>query len=352
MGALSVVGVNSSRRRGRFEGRAQVRLHVIKLPVVPEGGNVDIPTTPRRTATWRAFTLVELAAKRRRERVAFTLVELLVVIGIIALLIGILLPALTRARMHASQLKCLSNLRTMGTAIEMYAGLYKGRFPIGAFDGVLNGNTTDVRTPNGTDFAALLKNVMSRSGSTYSAITNKTAANVFVCPDAYQGSAKFSTMLGAFENANHYTAHPRLMGNIDQWNTDVNAWGMPPYKKAQVRNASEIILIFDGVQIASDNGVASCEGFGIDNQRLFYDHLCLRGNPAFNLGLSVDGGPNKDSANWAAPAGDIRWRHMNNTSANFLFVDGHAAALRYFSQNKTELLRKNICVNREDQRIH
>jgi prepilin-type processing-associated H-X9-DG protein len=279
------------------------------------------------------------------------LVELLVVIGIIAVLIGILLPAVTRARMHASQLQCLSNLRSMGTAVEMYCGLYKGSFPIGAFDGILNGSPTDTRTAKGTDFPTLLKNVMSRSGSTYADVTNKTAANVFQCPDAYQGSAKTSTMLGAFEGANHYTAHPRLMGNIDQWNSDINAAGMPPYKKAQVKNSSEIILIFDGVQIASDNGVASCEGFGIDNLRLFFDHLCLTGNPAFNLGLSVDGGPNKDSPDWGAPAGNIRWRHMKNTSANFLFVDGHAAPLRYFSQNRTELLRKNICVNRVNQRI-
>src|SRR5205823_5690062 len=150
--------------------------HLNQLPVTPEGGNVDIPSVPPRSA----------------KRPAFTLVELLVVIGIIAVLIGILLPAVTRARMHASQLQCLSNLRTMGTAVEMYAGLYKGSFPVGAFDGILNGNTTDVRAANGTDFAALLKNVMQRTGSTYADITNKTARNVFVCPDGIQGAAKSS----------------------------------------------------------------------------------------------------------------------------------------------------------------
>src|SRR2546429_766968 len=92
---------------------------------------------------------------RRPRAVAFTLVELLVVIGIIAVLIGILLPALARARMQASQLQCLSNLRTMGNAVEMYVNLYKGSFPIGAFDGILNGNTVDPRTPKGTDFPTL-----------------------------------------------------------------------------------------------------------------------------------------------------------------------------------------------------
>src|SRR5687767_4948897 len=59
----------------------------------------------------------------------FTLVELLVVIGIIALLVAILLPSLNKAREQANKAKCLSNLRSLGQAMVLYANDHKDRLP-------------------------------------------------------------------------------------------------------------------------------------------------------------------------------------------------------------------------------
>jgi len=70
-----------------------------------------------------------------RKSRGFTLVELLVVIGIIALLISILLPALNKARQQAAKVKCLSNMRSLMLAVHMYTNENKNQLPFANWDG-------------------------------------------------------------------------------------------------------------------------------------------------------------------------------------------------------------------------
>jgi len=290
---------------------------------------------------------------------AFTLVELLVVIGIIAVLIGILLPALSRARQNANSVKCMANLRQIGLAVHMYAGLNKGMLPFGF---VFKGEAVEggAYTGENAEWTELLISVLTKQGpdqkqSDVATDSDLRSRAVFTCPEVYRGSsiAYFIT---------HYSAHPRVFPDLGTKDWSKVVGGQIPFikgrKLASIKRSQEIAVIFDGSLDSTTyfaHSVADAlDKRGID-QRAPY--LTNAYTATINGGQPVDMTPNPGSggtladmnSDTAKNPGNIRFRHMNNTTANALCLDGHVQGFHIKKTtdmtNATDLLRSNICVN-------
>jgi prepilin-type N-terminal cleavage/methylation domain-containing protein/prepilin-type processing-associated H-X9-DG protein len=131
-------------------------------------------------------------SQRRRNSAGFTLVELLVVIGIIAVLVGILMPALSSARRQAQIVACAANERQIGQMFQMYAVLQKGWLPpmtaVGAtfdpnaYKNLPKDGATGVQiTYDKTGWDQILIETVMR-GDKYGTAKNYNWTHVFLCP--------------------------------------------------------------------------------------------------------------------------------------------------------------------------
>jgi len=134
--------------------------------------------------------------KQVSKKAGFTLVELLVVIGIIALLISILLPSLNKARETANRVKCAANLKQIGNALLLYANENKGLFPRTRQTAAVP--VVDVTANGGTDADPFTSSVIPDANipSAFFLLIRQEGLTsaVYVCPsssgeaDSYYGS--------------------------------------------------------------------------------------------------------------------------------------------------------------------
>jgi prepilin-type N-terminal cleavage/methylation domain-containing protein/prepilin-type processing-associated H-X9-DG protein len=306
----------------------------------------------------RAARAGGLPPKHHRQ-LGFTLVELLVVIGIIAVLIGILLPALSKAREHASQIKCMANLRQIGQAMFIYTNDNQGMLPYGfVTNGAaisVNGTVTNYPGEN-ADWTTLLLSVMTRKDSGYTTGQQATTPDlagvrkVFMCPTVSVEPTKAAIIT-------HYSAHPRIMPDLSgtDWLSPSASSTLRACRMARLKRAPELACIFDASvsdPSASGQWIAFADAFmlnknGIQATPYFTDQYpagktagtpldltTLPANPKF---INIDGNNNK---------GNIRFRHNGDTQANALMLDGHVAVFNYNKTSQTtDMTLGNVCIN-------
>ena len=263
----------------------------------------------------------------------FTLIELLVVISIIALLIGILLPALSAARDAARGVACLSNLRQFGIGFNAYAVDYDGMLPAGE---------QPVSPTASLDWPILLGAYVDGSNDTsYAGASNETT--YFLCPNARPSGANART---------HYSSHPALMPNryFGYDNMPPQAVQVPYYSLEKIRNPSGVVIIMDGAQNLDP---ALTVSIGRPGGAAFVATQIGFEDPSGNAGGYVEGANNSlNLSRWNAvdptvrqqivdtvtedavsnAAGDPffrrpRLRHAGETVISLGHVDGHAGSV-------------------------
>ena len=128
----------------------------------------------------------------RRDHSGFTLIELLVVIAIIAILAALVLPALARAKQKGYQTVCLSNLKQIGIAIQMYTDDNEDTLP----GPVWSGAKASYDKNSSQELVWFLANHLSSPDPAAVSPSRPIVPEVFVCPGYLHSAPSLTSMIG------------------------------------------------------------------------------------------------------------------------------------------------------------
>lgn len=259
----------------------------------------------------------------------FTLVELLVVIGIIAVLVGILLPALNRARASAQSVACQSNLRQLVTATTMFANDHGGYMPkaennggptIRGWNGII-GQSWEYREPMWSWEYVLMKYL------------NRNKA-VFNCPTDTEPKIRFRwndtlANLPDVADADNVAGSYRM-----NWSNEVLDGAKDPGagynntifispKLSQIKPLSKAIIFVDGTGTYGDQ-------VGFQNPNAAYNHLNLKNQSDPTLRFRQSDPYNVAFRRHSRALGLYNdAQAIKKGRANYAFLDGHVENLTW-----------------------